>query len=114
MSNDLYFWKSATAAADETCDQLADEEVEGVEPSPQVEGFRAELLATWPDLADRISPWAPDLDWRQPWGRDDLAPYFVSLTLSYSTEQQTLDAIVSLARRHTLITYDPQTEEQIT
>ncbi|GAA1872133.1 hypothetical protein [Actinomadura bangladeshensis] len=110
MSYDLYFWKSAAGEPDEICDRLADEDVV---PAPEVERFRTELLARWPDLADRISPWAPDLDWRQPWGRKDLADYFVSLTLPFSTEASALQDMVTLARKHDLVTHNPQTGETI-
>ncbi|MGK5557411.1 hypothetical protein ACSNOI_37975 [Actinomadura kijaniata] len=113
MSYDLYFWKSAKGPAQEVGHQLADEEVHGLEPSPDVERFRERLLTTWPDLADQISPWAPDLDWRQPWGRKDLAPYFVGLTLSWSTTTDDLDSMISIAREHGLTAYDPQTGEVI-
>ncbi|MFC5185045.1 hypothetical protein [Actinomadura harenae] len=111
MSYELYFWKSATGEPDEICDQLADEDVEGVTPSPEVERFRSELLGRWPDLADRIAPWAPDLGWRQPWGREDLAPYFVSLSLAFSAEGSALQNMVTLAREHCLVIHDPQTGE---
>ncbi|MBO2465191.1 hypothetical protein [Actinomadura violacea] len=111
MSHDLYFWKSAVVEPGEICDRLADEDVEGVAPSPEVERFRSELLGRWPDLADRISPWAPDLDWRQPWGREDLAAHFVSLSLSPRTEASALNDMVTLAREHSLVTHDPQTGE---
>ncbi|MEU8796124.1 hypothetical protein [Spirillospora sp. NPDC048819] len=113
MSFDLYFWKSAAGEPDEICDRLADEDVDGVDPSPDVERFRSELLRRWPDLADRISPWAPDLDWRQPWGREDIAPYFVTLTLSFGTKPSAPHDIVALAREHSLVTYDPQTGETV-
>ena len=113
MSYDLYFWKSAAGEPDEICDRLADEDVDGVAPSPEVERFRSGLLGRWPDLADQISPWAPDLDWREPWGRDDLAAYFVTLTLSSSTKSRVLRDTVALARKHSLVTYDPQTGETI-
>ncbi|GAA2119660.1 hypothetical protein [Actinomadura napierensis] len=113
MSYDLYFWKSAVGEPDEICDRLADEDVDGVAPGPEVERFRSELLNRWPDLADQISPWAPDLDWRQPWGREDLVAYFVSLSLSFSTEADALQEMVTLAREHSLVTHDPQTGETI-
>jgi hypothetical protein len=113
VSYDLYFWKSAVGEPDEICDRLADEDVEGVAPSLEVERFRSELLGRWPDLADRISPWAPDLEWRQPWGGEDLAAYFVSLALSFSTEADALQEMVTLARKRSLVTHDPQTGETI-
>ena len=113
MSYDLYFWKSAVGEPEEICDRLADEDVDGVDPSPEVERFRSSLLHRWPDLADRISPWAPDLDWREPWGRDDLAAYFVTLTLSLSTEPDVLRDIAALAHEHSLVTHDPQTGETL-
>ncbi|MGI5325720.1 hypothetical protein [Actinomadura nitritigenes] len=113
MSYDLYFWKFAAGDPDEICDRLADEDVEGVAPSPEVESFRSGLLDRWPDLADRICPWAPDLDWRQPWGREDLAAYFVSLSLSLHTEACALQNIVRLARQYSLVIHDPQTGESI-
>lgn len=108
VSYDVYFWKSASAEANDVCDQLADEEVDSVEPSPDILRFREQLLTRWPELADHISPWSADLGWRQPWGRKDLAPYFVALTLSFSTDETTLRAMIDLADTHTLITYDPQ------
>ncbi|MEV5570715.1 hypothetical protein AB0L06_11735 [Spirillospora sp. NPDC052269] len=111
MSYELYFWKSAVGDPDEICDRLDDEDVEGVTPSPEVEHFRSELLVRWPDLADRISPWAPDLDWRQPWGHEDLAAYFVSLSLALNTEASALQDFVTLARQYSLVTHDPQTGE---
>ncbi|WP_327147351.1 hypothetical protein [Nocardia sp. NBC_01329] len=113
MSYDLYFWKSAVGKPSEICDRLAEEEVEDVAPSPEVERFRAALLRRWPDLADGISPWAPDLDWRQPWGREDLGAYFVSLTLPYSVDADTIHAIVALADEHALVVHDPQTSEEM-
>jgi hypothetical protein len=113
MSYDLYFWKSAVGTASEVCERLADEDVEGVDPSPEVQRFRVEPLRRWPDLADQISPWAPDLDWRQPWGREALAPYFVSLTVPYSTAAGALQDMVALAHEHALAAYDPQTGEEI-
>ncbi|WP_433147044.1 hypothetical protein ACQPZ8_05730 [Actinomadura nitritigenes] len=113
MSYELYFWKSAAGEPDDICDRLADEDVEGVAPSSDVERFRSALLGRWPDLADRIAPWAPDLDWRQPWGREDLAAYFVSLSLSLRTEASALEDVVTLARQHSLVTHDPQTGETI-
>jgi hypothetical protein len=113
VSYDLYFWKSAVGEPEEICDRLADEDVDGVNPSPQVERFRSRLLRHWPDLADRISPWAPDLDWREPWGRVDLAAYFVTLTMSHSTEPGVLRDIAALAHKHGLVTHDPQTGETI-
>ncbi|OPG08405.1 hypothetical protein B1L11_28355 [Microbispora sp. GKU 823] len=66
VAYDLYFWKSATGEASEVCDRLADEDVQGVDPSPDTLLFRAEVLRRWPDVADHISPWAPDLGWCQP------------------------------------------------
>lgn len=108
MSYDVYFWKVAKGETYDVYEELANEEVESVEPSPDVLRFREQLLTRWPELADRISPWAADLGWRQPWDREDLAPYFVGLTLSHSTTETTLRAIIDLANAHTLITYDPQ------
>jgi hypothetical protein len=112
MSYDLYFWKSAVGEPGEICDRLAEEEVEGVHPSTEVERFRAELLRRWPDLTDQIAPWAQDLDWRQPWGRTDLAPYFVSLTLSFNVEPHVVQDIVALAHESDLVVYDPQSDSQ--
>ena len=108
VTYDLYFWKSADGEAGEVCNRLADEDVDGVEASPDTQRFRAELLRRWPDLADKISPWAPDLTWRQPWGREDLAAYFVSLTLPYNTDQQTLNDVLALAHERGVVVYDPQ------
>jgi hypothetical protein len=108
VAYDLYFWKSASGEASEVCDRLADEDVQGVDASPDVLLFRAEVLRRWPDLADSISPWAPDLGWRLPWGREDLGAYFVSLTFLYGSDPQRLINVVALAHEYSLVVYDPQ------
>jgi hypothetical protein len=78
------FWKAAVVGdPTDVCDSLAEEDAGCVEPSADVLAFRRDLLLRWPDLADCISPWHTDLDWRQPWGATDLADRFVYLTLPY-------------------------------
>jgi hypothetical protein len=64
-------------------------------------------------IASDRSLGAPDLGWREPWGRDDLAAYFVTLTLSFSTEPSVLRDIAALAHEHSLVTHDPQTGETL-
>ncbi|ROO89287.1 hypothetical protein EDD29_6976 [Actinocorallia herbida] len=82
------------------CGEPADEEGDSVKPGPDVFRFREQLLGLWPDLADRISPWAADPGWRQPSGREDLAAYYVGLTLSWSIAEDTLQAMIDLAEAH--------------
>lgn len=110
MSYDLYFWPSGAAEDPrELADQLADEEADGLASDRRVLAFRAELLRRWPDLADMIAPWHDDLDWRQPWGRTDIADRFVGVTLPYGWEH--ISALPALAGSYGLDSYDPQSDQ---
>lgn len=111
MSFDLYFWKAGvTQEPGELAEQLAEEEARLAEPDAAVLAFRAELLERWPELADNIEPWHHDLDWRQPWGRTDLADRYVILTLPFVWSDK-LSLLSETAKRHGLDCYDPQIDQ---
>ncbi|MGW0506090.1 hypothetical protein [Micromonospora sp. NPDC003241] len=113
MSYDLYFWPSGAAEdPGRLADRLADETANGLVSDERVLAFRAELLRRWPDLADMIFPWHHDLDWRQPWGRIDLADRFVGVNLPYGWEGTTV--LPSLASLYGLDSYDPQSGQLLT
>jgi hypothetical protein len=107
VSYDLYFWPSgATDDPGGLVEQLADEQAESLTADERVLAFRAELLRRWPDLTDDIFPWHDDLDWRQPWGRTDIADRFIGLTLSYGWEH--IPALPAVAEAFGMDCYDPQ------
>lgn len=107
VSFDLYFWPSGAATDPRRLgDRLADERAESLTPDERVLTFRAELLRRWPELADRIFPWHPDLAPRRPWGRADLADRFVGLSLP--SRWPATDALPVLAGAYGLDCYDPQ------
>jgi hypothetical protein len=108
VSYDLYYWKSAAGNPLTICRRLADWDVTGVHPSSDVISFRAAILDRWPEFADRISPWADDLGWRQPAGPVGLEAHFVTLTLPFSTPDAVHDELAALAERFGLVTFDPQ------
>src|SRR5262249_52483661 len=89
-------------------ERLAEEEADELAADQRVLAFRAELLRRWPDLADMLAPWHEDLDWRQPWGRTDLADRYVTLTLPFRWKD-TAD-LPPLANAFGLDCYDPQAE----
>jgi hypothetical protein len=110
VSYDLYFWPTGVAVEPgPLADELAEEEADGLAADERVLAFRAELLRRWPELADMIAPWHHDLDWRQPWGRTDLADRFVTLTLPFRWTDTAVLPV--LAHAHGLDCYDPQAEE---
>jgi hypothetical protein len=110
VTYDLYFWPSGVAEdPGRLADRLADEKADGLASDRRVLAFRTELLRRWPELADMIAPWHHDLDWRQPWGRADLADRFVVLTLPYNWAGTS--ALPALAGAYEVDAYDPQSEQ---
>jgi hypothetical protein len=110
VSYDLYFWPTGVAVEPgPLADGLAEEEADGLTADERVLAFRAELLRRWPELMDMIAPWHHDLDWRQSWGRTDLADRFVALTLPFGWKDTA--ALPVLAHAHGLDCYDPQADE---
>lgn len=110
MSYDLYFWPAGVAVEPgPLADELAEEEADRLTADERVLAFRAEILRRWPELTDMIAPWHHDLDWRQPWGRTDLADRFVALTLPFGWRDTA--ALPALAHANGLDCYDPQGDE---
>ena len=68
-------------------------------------------LSFWPSGAAEDPQWHDDLDWRQPWGRIDLADRFVGLTLPYSWEATA--ALPAIADAYGLDAYDPQADQLV-
>jgi hypothetical protein len=105
---DLYVWKAPVVTDEGVAQQLITREDEGIfEPSADLERFYAELLELFPppeafteqELEDDPIPWADS-----PYGSERL----VCLSIRWSAEDEDLDTIVELARRHDLVLYDPQ------
>ena len=108
MSMDLYVWKHPFVTDEDEAQRLitlGDESVFG--PSEDLERFFAELMERFPppesfddvELADAAAPWADS-----PHGTDRL----VWLSIRWSADDDHLDEIVELARKHDLVLYDPQ------
>jgi hypothetical protein len=108
VSYDLYFWPAGAAGEPgRLAGRLAEEEeADELGADERVLSFRGKLLRRWPELADMIAPWHHDLDWRQPWGRTDLADRFVGLTLPLGWTDTA--ALPALADAYGLDCYDPQ------
>ncbi|MEV0793123.1 hypothetical protein [Kribbella sp. NPDC050459] len=68
-------------------------------------------LYFWLSGAAEDPQWHDDLDWRQPWGRIDLADRFVGLTLPYSWEATA--ALPAIAGAYGLDAYDPQADQLV-
>ena len=92
VSSDYAFWKQITRDPDVVFDQLAEGEVSGLHPHPDVLRFRRQLLSRWPDLENTLEPDAEDV---AAW--PELAEHYVLLTLSYR-QLEHLDDILGIAR----------------
>ena len=105
---DLYVWKRPFTTDEDEARRLVTHEDESVfEPSAELEQFYAELMEIFPppeaftaeEQERNPVPWADS-----PSGSDRL----VWLSIRWSAEDDDLDTIVELARKHELILYDPQ------
>jgi len=108
VSMDLYVWKHPFTTDEDEAQRLITLEDESVfGPSAELEQFYAELMELFPPpeaftVEERETnpvPWADS-----PEGSDRL----VWLSIRWSAEDEDLETIVELARKHDLVLYDPQ------
>lgn len=107
MSFDLAFWSEdpppSQARAADVYDRLADGESDVLPASPAVGRFLDDVDAAFPDLTEDtldVSPWAA-------------AVYRTSecaiVSISWSRVDDVVPVLLTLASRHRLTAYDPQT-----
>src|SRR4051812_28117966 len=108
MSMDLIAWKEPAVASEEDAAAVVRRSNESDDaavfaPSEDVLRFYDELMARFPAV-DRES--TPEED---PWASaPERSDRVIEMSLRWSVPDQTLDAIVALARKHGLVLYDPQ------
>ena len=113
MSFDLLVWKSPVVSTDEEARALADRWAESetgpFEPSPDVARFYDALMERYPPLeafSDEQLRRKPGVThWSVTPERSDRV---VLLNFSWSVPGDVLDDVVTLAREHGLVLYDPQ------
>lgn len=109
MSYDMAFWQETqeidAAGAYQKYDAMTDGESGVSTESAGVKDFCAAVLKSYPDLTvenAETSPWTS-------------AVYCngecVIVTIAWSRKNELVDALISLAQRHSLLAYDPQKEE---
>ncbi len=79
-----------------------------LEPSPSVAAFLKELSAAYPDLDD-IAPEDEDARAGSPWASGhDVSEGHVHMAMTFSSAGSITDDVTSLARKHELVCYCPQ------
>jgi hypothetical protein len=107
MSFDLAFWSHADADGDaaDIYDRLTDGLTGVVTEAPrEIDAFLADIVAVYPDITDENmheSPWAAGLDYN-----DEC----LIATISWSRSDEVSNFLLSLAQKHGLAAYDPQSE----
>jgi hypothetical protein len=106
MSFDLAFWyekaPSDAERAFQIYDRLTDGESDVVQSSPAIDEFHAEVVSIHQDLTEEnmeASPWTSRL-YR--------TSECVIATIAWSRHQEIAAALLELANKHGLTTYDPQ------
>lgn len=113
MSCDYSVWNSkkriTPQEANEVHQRLCEDDLSDVEPSPKVSAFYAELTARFPEIDavhndDYLCPWSCTLD---------RSEAHVIMPCLWSTANTVGDFVKSLAKKHGLTFYDPQSDKLI-
>lgn len=110
MSFDLAFWyerePSSPEQAAQIYDQLTDEKLGIVERNPALGDFYQEVIATYKDLTENmteedadVAPWTAGVSCNQE---------CVITTIKWSRHKDVAPALVAMATRHGLTSFDPQ------
>jgi len=115
MSYDLAVWypqmRIRNEVATELYLRLCDGDTSGVVPHPAVDAFYAELTAAHPE-GDKIPEDRSGDHDDCPWScKLDHSPGHVIMCCVWSKASEVHELVQSLARKHGLALYDPQTEE---
>lgn len=90
--------------------QLCESDVSGVVASPAIDAFYAELTAKHPDLDDVPEDRIDDTEYC-PWSiRFDRSPGHLIMCCVWSRAEYVSQLIASLAKKHGLAVYDPQSD----
>lgn len=113
MSCDFAVWAPNPKLDDESAQRLYEALCEGddagVEPSPAVDAFHAELTKKHPEIDDVAEDQLDDLD-LCPWSiAMDRSPGHLIMCCVWSRAAYVEGLIKDLARKHGLTVYDPQT-----
>ena len=110
MSFDLIFWyerePSTPEQAAQIYDKLTDEEVGIVERSSVLDEFYHEVMATYGDMSEnmteedaKVTPWTAGVDHTEE---------YVYTPISWWRCQEVGPALIAMAARHGVTTYNPQ------
>ena len=110
MSFDLAFWYESEPSSPERAAQIYYQLMDGkegiVERHPALGEFYQEVIATYKDLTENMSdedadaaPWTAQVDYNQE---------YVATPIKWSRCQEVAPALVAIAARHGLTSYDPQ------
>ncbi|MFF9034274.1 hypothetical protein ACF090_02250 [Streptomyces sp. NPDC014892] len=115
MSYDLAFWYEEdavdAAAAYAKYDAMTDGESGVVARNPRVLEFHRDVLRIHPDLSEDMSEEEAE---RSPWNSSVYCNgECVLVSIAWSRKSEIVAALVDMARRRGLLTYDPQREAVI-
>jgi len=106
MSFDLTFWyegdRSTPEEAFQIYDQLTDGEMGVVAASAAIDGFFADVVSVYQDLTEENMEESP---WTAPIYH---TPECVIVNIAWSVHKEVNDALIDLANKHGLTTYNPQ------
>jgi hypothetical protein len=111
MSFDLAFWyesePSSPQQAAQIYDQLTDEDekVGVVERNPALNDFYQEVISTYGDLTEDITENADETPWT---AQVDFNGEYVITPIAWSRHREVSLALIAIAARHGLTSYDPQ------
>ena len=103
MSYDLFVWYGPAAASSDEASEFSEEGYEGLEPSPHVAAFLAELFGEFPPLSDDSSD---DHVWSF---TDDNSDAHSLLSIQFEHAQRVGQRVLELSAKHGLRLFDPQT-----
>ena len=117
MSCDYAIWSTRerldAAAAGRLYVALCDGETAGVEPSPAIDAFYAELTAMHPELDDVPEDVLDDVD-LCPWSiAFDRSPGHLIVACVWSKADDVGELLLRLAQKHGLAFFDPQNERVV-
>lgn len=117
MSFDLAVWypqrRLSNKEATELYLRLCDGDIRGLVPHPAIDAFYSELMARHPEIDTIPEEQAGDTDYC-PWScRLDRSPGHVVMCCVWSKATDVGQLVETLARKHGLVVYDPQSETVI-
>jgi hypothetical protein len=106
MSFDLTFWYESEPSSPERAaqiyDQLADEELGIVERNHALDEFYQEVISVYEDITEENAEESP---WTSPVYHNDEC---VIANIAWSRHKEVGPALIAMAARHGLTSYDPQ------